>query len=62
VPAVSKSQFGMMGVLYRKHKISRSQLEDYNKGVSGAKYKALPDHVKKHKAQSRAAKLKRRSK
>jgi hypothetical protein len=52
----------MMGVLYRKHKISRSQLEDYNKGVSGAKYKALPDHVKKHKAQSRAAKLKRRSK
>ena len=48
-------------MLYRKGKITRSQLEDYNKGLSGAKYQALPQHVKKVKATARAAKLKVKS-
>jgi len=44
LPAVSKKQFGMMGVLYKQGKISRKTLEDYNKNVN---YKKLPTKVKK---------------
>jgi hypothetical protein len=46
LPSVSKKQFGMMGVLYKEHKISRKQLEDFNKGVHPGK---LPTRVKNGK-------------
>jgi hypothetical protein len=42
MPAKSKAQFHKMGALYREGKISRTQLEDFNKG---ADFKDLPEHV-----------------
>ena len=44
MPSRSQKQFGMMGVLYKEGKISRKQLEDFNKGVHPKK---LPKTVKK---------------
>jgi hypothetical protein len=46
MPAKSKKQFKMMGVLYQQGKISRTTLQDFNKGVN---YKKLPNRVKKSK-------------
>jgi hypothetical protein len=43
MPSKSKAQFGEMGRLYSQGKITRKQLEDFNKGVD---YKKLPGHVK----------------
>jgi len=37
MPSVSKQQFGKMGALYREGKITRKQLEDFNKGVHPSK-------------------------
>jgi len=45
-PSVSKKQFGKMGILYKQGKITRKQLEDYNKGVNPKK---LPTRVKHKK-------------
>ena len=42
MPSKSKKQFGMMGVLYNEGKITRKQLEDFNKGVHPGK---LPTRV-----------------
>ena len=42
MPSKSKAQFGEMGMLYSQGKITRGQLEDFNKGVHPSK---LPDHV-----------------
>jgi hypothetical protein len=48
MPSKSRAQFGEMGLLYSKGKITRKQLEDFNKGVHP---NSLPEHVaKKHKA------------
>ena len=56
MPARSKAQFGKMGVLYRQGKISRKTLREYNKGVSGRRYKRLPEHAnRKAQAARRAA-------
>lgn len=46
MPAKSKAQFGEMGMLYSQGKITRKQLEDFNKGVD---YKELPEHVAQKK-------------
>lgn len=46
MPAKSKRQFGMMGVLYKQGKISKKTLEDFNKGVHPKK---LPTRVKPKK-------------
>ena len=53
MPSVSKKQFGMMGVLYKEGKISRKQLEDFNKGVHPSK---LPNRVKDGKPVGRKSK------
>jgi len=61
-PSVSKAQFGMMGLLFRRGKITREELERFNKGLSGRRYKRLPDHVKsaaKARAATRAAAARR---
>lgn len=42
MPSKSKAQFGMMGMLYSQGKITRKQLEDFNKGVHPEE---LPEHV-----------------
>ena len=42
MPSKSKAQFGEMGMLYSQGKITRKQLEDFNKGVHPSE---LPDHV-----------------
>jgi hypothetical protein len=44
MPSKSKAQFGEMGRLFNQGKITRAQLEDFNKGVD---YKSLPEHVGK---------------
>ena len=41
MPAKSKAQFHEMGMLYRQGKITRQQLDDFNKGVD---YNSLPEH------------------
>lgn len=41
MPAKSKAQFGKMGVLYRQGKITKAQLDDFNKGVDPD---SLPGH------------------
>jgi hypothetical protein len=50
MPSKSKAQFGEMGMLYSEGKISRKQLEDFNKGVHPNK---LPEHVKPKTRKSR---------
>lgn len=55
----SQKQWGKLGALMREGRITHGE---FDKRVHGVDYSKLPDHVKKHKAQSRAAKLKRRSK
>jgi hypothetical protein len=47
MPSKSKAQFGEMGRLFEQGKITRKQLEDFNKGVD---YKKLPEHVKPKKS------------
>ena len=42
MPSKSKAQFGEMGYLYSQGKITRKQLEDFNKGVHLSE---LPDYV-----------------
>ena len=42
MPSKSKAQFGKMGQLYRKGKISRKTLDDFNKGVNP---KSLPARI-----------------
>jgi hypothetical protein len=42
MPSKSKAQFRKMGELYSQGKITRAQLEDFNKG---ADYQNLPEHV-----------------
>lgn len=44
MPSKSKAQFGEMGVLYKQGKITRQQLEDFNKGVN---YDELPEYSPK---------------
>ena len=44
MPSESRAQFGKMGLLYSQGKITRKQLEDFNKGVHP---KDLPEHVMK---------------
>jgi len=46
MPSKSKAQFGKMGSLYSQGKITRKQLEDFNKGVHPNK---LPEHVSDRK-------------
>ena len=46
MPSVSRKQFGKMGVLYKQGKISKKQLEDFNKGVHPSK---LPTRAKPKK-------------
>lgn len=47
MPAKSQKQFGKMAVLYKEGKISRTTLDDFDKGVSP---KSLPKQVKKKKS------------
>lgn len=53
MPSKSKRQFGMMGILYKQGKISRKQLEDFNKGVHPGK---LPTRVRNGKPVGRPRK------
>jgi hypothetical protein len=46
MPSVSKRQFGEMGILYKQGKITKKQLDDFNKGVHLDK---LPNRVKEGK-------------
>ncbi len=63
MPAKSKAQFGKMGQLCSEGKITRKQLEEFNKGVD---FDALPERVggpkKIHKLTYREALKKGRSK
>ena len=46
MPAKSKAQFREMGYLYSQGKITRKQLEDFNKGIHLAD---LPERVSRSK-------------
>jgi hypothetical protein len=46
MPSKSRAQFGEMGRLYRRGKITRAELHDYNHGVHP---KSLPKHSRKKK-------------
>ena len=50
-PARSKAQFKMMFLLYKRHQITKQQLDDFTKGVN---YSKLPTRVKGKKAAKRA--------
>jgi len=46
MPAVSKAQFKKMFVLYKQHKITKKQLDEFTKGVN---FKKLPKRKRKKK-------------
>ena len=52
MPAKSKSQFGWAGAAYRRGELTRDELEKFNKGLKGRRYKRLPEHAKPAKSAS----------
>jgi len=56
MPARSQRQAHYMGLLYRQGKISRAELEDWNKGV---KVSELPETAEKARRARRAKNIRR---